>query len=172
MDGKPPLNTYLAGDIAPPQYTAREAGPSASTSANQYAPPPYCLEEVPIPVGGKVPNQSFVTVAQLKAHLGLLRAFRELKNRVTDLEPNQDVRSKLPSLVQELGPEERWTWFLELALERCVLHNPWARLAELQFCRFHRWVSKLSAFLQPNGTLRNPPLDVWLIWHSYMLNPT
>ena len=172
MDGKLPPNTYLTGDTAPPQYTAREAGPSMSTSTDQSAPPPYYLEEVRISVGGKVPNQSFVTTAQLKAHLGLLRAFRELKNRVTDLEANQDVRNKLPSLAQELGPQDRWTWFLELALERCVLHNPWARLAELQFYRFHRWVSKLSAFLQPNGALHNPPLDVWLIWHAYMLNPT
>jgi len=172
MDGKLPPNTYLPGDTAPPQYTPREAGPSTSTPADQFAPPPYCPDEVCIPVGGKVPNRPFVTAPQLKAHLGLLRAFRELKNRVTDLEANQDVRNKLPSLAQELEPPDRWTWFLELALERYVLRDPWARLAELQLCRFHRWVSKLSAFPQLNGTLHNPPLDVWLIWHAYMLNPT
>ena len=38
--------------------------------------------------------------------------------------------------------------------------------------RFHRWVSKLPSLLQPNGTLHSPPLDVWLVWHAYMLNPT
>ena len=172
MDGKLPPNTHLTDDTPPPRYTTREAGPSTSTSAHQSAPPPYYPEEVCIPVGGKVPNQSFVTTTQLKVHLGLLRAFRELKNRVTDLEANQDVRNKLPSMAQELGPQDRWTWFLELALERYVLRNPWARPAGLQFRRFHRWISKLSAFLQPNGTLHNPPLDVWLVWHAYMLNPT
>jgi len=72
-----------------------------------------------------VPKEPFVTISQLKAHLGLLRAFRKLKNRVTDLETNQDVREKLPSLAQELGQPQRWTWFLELALERCALRNPW-----------------------------------------------
>jgi len=159
-------------DTAPPQYTVREAGPSTSTPGNQSAPPPYCPEEVCISVGGKVPPLPFVTTTQLRAHLGLLRAFRELKERVTDLEANQDVRNKLPSLAQELGPQDRWTWFLELALERCVLRNPGARLSESRLFRFHRWASKLSAFLQPNGTLHNPPLDVWLIWHAYMLNPT
>jgi len=169
MNGKLFFDTYLR---SPPRYTAHGAGPSTSASDDQPAPPPYYLEEVRFPVGGKVPKNSFVTVPQLKAHLGLLRAFRELKDRVTDLEANQDVRDKLPPLAQELGPEDRWTWFLELALERCVLRNPWARLVELQFCRFHRWVSKLSVFLQPNGTLDNPPLDVWLVWHAYMLNPT
>jgi len=171
MGGKLFFDTYLN---APPRYTARGAGPSTSTPDDQPAPPPYYLEDVRIPVRGKVPNQSFVTAAQLKAHLGLLRAFRELKNRVTDLEVNQDVRDKLPLLAQELGPQDRWTWFLELALERCAVCNPWARLgfAEPQLCRFHRWISKLSAFLQPNGTLHSPPLDVWLVWHAYMLNPT
>ena len=123
-------------------------------------------------MGGKIPTHPFVSITQLKAHLGLLRAFRELKSRVTDLEANQDVRNKLPSLAQELEPQDRWTWFLELALERSVLRKPRARLAEPSLCRFHRWVSKLSAFLQPNGTLHNPPLDVWLVWHAYMLNPT
>jgi len=127
MDGKLLYNTDPTGDTAPPRYAAREAGPSTNTSAHQSAPPPYYLQEVCIPVGGKVPNQSFVTAAQLKAHLGLLKAFRELKNRITDLEANQDVRNKLPSLAQELGPQDRWTWFLELALERCVLCDPWAR---------------------------------------------
>ena len=171
MDGKLFFDTY---QTAPPRYTTREAGPSTSTSGDQSTPPPYYLEEACFPVGGKVPKNAFVTAPQLKAHLGQLKAFRELKERVTDLEANQDVRRKLPSLAQELGPQDRWTWFLELALERYVLLNHGARLgfADLQLCRFHRWVSKLSVFLQPNGTLHNPPLDVWLIWHAYMLNPT
>ena len=71
-----------------------------------------------IPVGGRVPGDSFVSAPQLKTHLGLLRAFRELRGRVTDLKANKDVRDKLPSLAQQLEPQERWKWFLELALER------------------------------------------------------
>ena len=113
------------------------------------APPPYYLG-VSFPVGGKVPNNSFVTAPQLKAHLGLLRAFRELKNRVTDLEANQDVRDKLPSLAQELGPQDRWTWFLELALERCVLCNPRACIGSLN-----------SSFV---GSIAGP--RIWLLFSS------
>ncbi|KAF9790368.1 hypothetical protein BJ322DRAFT_1168850 [Thelephora terrestris] len=139
---------------APPQYTDRDEEPSTGTSDGNLAPPPYHLEQLCIPVGGTVPKVPFVSVSQLRVHLGLLRAFRELRNRVTDLEANPEVREKLPPLAQELEPSERWTWFLELALER-----------------FHRWVSKLPALLQPNNTLHNPPLDVWLIWHAYLLNP-
>ena len=118
MDRNLFFSTLLNKGTAPPRYT------SASTSDNNSAPPPYHLEQVRFPVGGKVPKDTFVTASQLKTHLGLLRAFRELKDRVTDLEANQDVRDKLPSQAQELGPQERWTWFLELALERSVLSDP------------------------------------------------
>ena len=173
MVGKLFSDTYLNQDAAPPQYTSHGAGPSTGTSENRSAPPPYHLEEVRFPIGGKVPQDSLVTPSQLKTHLGLLRAFRELKTRVTDLEANLDMRDRLPPLAQELGSEERWTWFSELALERCALCNlSVPSFAELWLCRFHRWVSKLSTLLQPDDILHNPPLDVWLIWHAYMLNPT
>ena len=85
---------------------------------------PCKLEQPRIPVGGRVPGDPLVSVSQLKTHLGLLRAFRELRGRVTDLEANKDVRDKLPSLAQQLEPQERWTWFLELALERQAPCNP------------------------------------------------
>jgi len=176
MDGNPPFDADVSNNTPPPppRYSDHGAGPSSSTSVNNSGPPPYYLEQIRFPVGAMVPTEPFVTIPQLKAHLGLLRAFRELKNRVTDLEINQDVRGKLPSLAQELGQPQRWTWFLELALERYVLCNPWPCLvfSELWLCRFYRWASKLLVLLQPNGSLRNPPLDVWLIWHAHLLNPS
>lgn len=121
MDGKLFFDTYLKKDTSPPRYNEHEAGPSTSTSDNHSAPPPYYFAQIRFPVGGVVPEEPFVTIPQLKAHLGLLRAFRELNNRITDLEASQDLRAKLPSLAQELRPQERWIWFLELALERFIL---------------------------------------------------
>ena len=125
MDGKLLFDTHPTKNAPPPRYGEYEAGPSTGASGNQSTPPPH-LEQICLPVGGKVPKEPFVTIPQLKAHLGLLKAFRELKNRVTYLEANQDVRDKVPLLAQELGPQQRWTWFLELALERYVLCNPTA----------------------------------------------
>ena len=82
-----------SGDAAPPQYTAS----STSTPGDCSSPPSYYPGETPLPVRGDAPNDSFVAAAQFKAHhLGLLRTFRELKDRVTNLEANQDVRNKLP----------------------------------------------------------------------------
>ena len=130
MDRKRFFSTLVRRAIAPPQYTATHgADPSTNTSDDHSAPPPY-YEQFSIPVRGKVPKDPFVSISQLKTHLGLLRAAKELKTRVTDLEANQDVRDKLPSLARELGPEKRWNWFLELALERCALCNRWAIFAE------------------------------------------
>lgn len=123
MAGKLSLDTFLSKGTTPPRYTTHGAGPSTSTTSDRSDPPPYHLEQVRIPVGGKVPKVSFVTASQLKTHLGLLRAFKKLKDRVTDVGDNQGVRDKLPQIAQELWLQERWTWFLELALERSSLHN-------------------------------------------------
>ena len=131
MVGKSLFDASIRKDTAPPRYTVNGAGPSTSTPDAHSAPPPYNLDQVCFPVGGKATKDSFVTASQLKTHLGLLRAFRELKDRVIDFEANQGVHNKFPSLAQELGSLERWTWFLELALERWTLHNPWASSAEL-----------------------------------------
>ena len=105
-------------------HPTQNTAPHTSVLGNQSASPPYYLEQIRIPVGGRIPKKPFVAISQLKAHLGLLRGFRELKNRVTDLQANQGVRDKLPLLARELGPQQRWIWFLELALERCILRNP------------------------------------------------
>ena len=35
-------------------------------------------------------------------------------------------------------------------------------------CRFRRWLLLLAT---AEGFFVTPPVDVWLIWHVYMLNP-
>ena len=120
MDGKLFFDTYITKTTTPLQHGEHKARPSTSTPDGQSTLPPRYLERIRFPVGGKTPKGPFVTISQLKAHLGLLRAFRELKNRVTDLETNRDTRDKLPSLARELESQQRWVWFLELALERCI----------------------------------------------------
>jgi len=120
MDARRFFDNLIGKGTAPPQHTTtRGIGFSVDASDHSASSPYY--KQFRIPVGGKTPEDPFVTISQLKTHLGLLRAVKELKNRVTDLEANQDVRNKLPPLAQELEPEKRWTWFLELALERYVL---------------------------------------------------
>ena len=126
MDRKRFFDTLLNKGTAPSRDTANGVDSSTRASGDGSAPPPHQLEYVRFPVGGKVPQDPFVTAPQLKTHLGLLKAFRELKDRVTDLEANHDVRDKVPSQAQGLEPQERWTWFLELALERSVLCDPCA----------------------------------------------
>ena len=35
-------------------------------------------------------------------------------------------------------------------------------------CRFRRWLLSLAT---SDGFFIVPPVDVWLVWHTYMLNP-
>jgi len=65
----------------------------------------------------------------------------------------------LPPLISELDGEQRWSWFVNLAVER-----------------FQRWVENLSPPSKLNTlekfVRRNlPPLDVWMVLHAYLLNP-
>ena len=54
-----------------------------------------------------------VTISEVKGHLALLRAFAELKQKV---EGWNTGRSEVP-----LDSEKRWVWFVDRAVERCVI---------------------------------------------------
>ena len=88
---------------------------SSITEAGVPHGPPECTPKSQFRVGRAVTNAPFVTPSQLITHLGLLRAFRELKAKVQE---NSDVINAFPPLAGALDPEARWVWFLELALER------------------------------------------------------
>lgn len=132
--------------------------------------PPEYISQSQFHVGKAVTLVPFVTPSQLKVHLGLLRAFRELKLKVQE---NPDVPNVFPPLAGALDPEARWVWFLELALERYVIHHHSPFNSELRTTppRFRRWVLALGVLRASPTAVDNPPLDVWLIWHAYMLNP-
>ena len=145
---------------------------TASTTETAVPPdnPPEYIPQSQFRVGKAVTLVPFVTPSQLKIHLGLLRAFRELKLKV---QQNPDVANAFPSLAGALDPEARWVWFLELALERYAVHSHFP-LTTLRIVppRFRRWVLALGVLRTSPTAVDNPPLDVWLIWHAYMLNPT
>ncbi|KAJ2921925.1 hypothetical protein H1R20_g15172, partial [Candolleomyces eurysporus] len=89
-----------------------------------------------------------VNIDQIKGHLALLNAFANLKAEVEDL-PSGSIHD-MPG-----DRERKWAWFVGLAAER-----------------FDIWTRSLQSkdALQPvEDTL--PPLDVLMVWHSYMLNP-
>ena len=133
--------------------------------------PPEYISQSQFHVGKVVTSVPFVTPSQLKVHFGLLRAFRELKLKVQD---NSNVVNAFPPLAGVLDPEARWVWFLELALERYVIHRylPFNSGRRITPPRFRRWVLALGVLRASLTAVDNPPLDVWLIWHAYMLNPT
>lgn len=56
----------------------------------------------------------------IKAHLRLLRAFQALKWRVQNPDSYPEVASKIPPRARSLNQDDRWIWFLQLAVERCA----------------------------------------------------
>lgn len=98
---------------------------TSSTTETVVAPddPPEYISQSHFHVGKTITSVPFVTPFQLKVHLGLLRAFRELKLKVQE---DSDVTNTFPPLAGALDPEARWVWFLELALERFVTYGHFA----------------------------------------------
>ncbi|OCH91521.1 hypothetical protein OBBRIDRAFT_834175 [Obba rivulosa] len=123
----------------PPPLDAHEGPPPAYTAAPEYK------------IGSAVLTKPLVKVEQLKAHLALLKAFRELRTSV-----EQCGAAELPVVAGWLKGPERWAWFVELAVER-----------------FHRWLTTVPTGppIQPWTEREVPPTDVLMVWHAYMLNP-
>ncbi|KAJ6620392.1 hypothetical protein B0H10DRAFT_2163599 [Mycena sp. CBHHK59/15] len=132
----------------PPSYTSVDP-PSinAPTGAQDAAPPDYSFPTTFI-IGARSTGAPFVNAAQIKDHLALLRAFAELKLEVEGL-PDADI-PHMPA-----DKERRWAWFVGLAVER-----------------FEKWCKKLQPSHSEKGVATLlPPVDVLMVWHSYLLNP-
>jgi hypothetical protein len=117
-------------------------------------------------------HDPLVQIKHLRLHLLFLGALHDLRRRVES--SNEGL---WPLLVCELDGEQRWSWFVHLAVERQVSHIgltfslTWTRVI-----RFQRWVEHLSPPSKLNTLarfVRNnlPPLDVWMVLHAYLLNP-
>lgn len=158
----------------PTSNSAGQSGLLETTSTTETAVPPHDPPEYTpqsqFRVGKAVTPAPFVVPSQLKIHLGLLRAFRELKLKVQE---SSDIANTFPPLAGALDAEARWVWFLELALERYAIHHysPSHNGLKMLPRRFRRWALALGVLRTSAAAVDNPPLDVWLIWHAYMLNP-
>ncbi|QRW13177.1 ATP-dependent RNA helicase DOB1 [Ceratobasidium sp. AG-Ba] len=149
----------------PPPYEPGAAAPNASDNPPRWAsasdPPAFDADIVPgydtttpskLYKVGKLSTLPLVTIADIKAHLLLLGAFEQLKQKCEEADV-VDVQKKLPPLCTEA----KWPLFLERARER-----------------FYLWVAKvINARPERSGLWHEeiPPLDVLLIWHAYLLNP-
>ncbi|KAF7304477.1 hypothetical protein HMN09_00850000 [Mycena chlorophos] len=102
-------------------------------------------------VGGKE-TKPFISVDQLKDHLALLHAFAELRARVQNTSAKDLGIDYFPP---ETEKERRWSVFVGFAVER-----------------FERWCLALTAKDAESGIASIlPPLDVLMVWHTYLLNP-
>ncbi|KAJ3557415.1 hypothetical protein NM688_g1475 [Phlebia brevispora] len=131
------------------QSIATEPPPSYTATAGAERPPAYSPPSS-YRIGAQTLSSPFVTIEQLKAHLSLLKAFKQLK---TVVDEGKDAR--IPEFARSMEPLPRWGWFVGLAVER---FQRWLLLAAKVPMAI--WVQQIM-----------PPLDVLMVWHSYLLNP-
>lgn len=116
-------------------------------------PPTYTFP-TSFSIGGKETGRLLVDIPEIKGHLALLNALDALKTEVEGWEPSAEGGlARMPA-----DKEKRWAWFVSLAVER-----------------FDMWCRSLPEPGYGGGKQRLednlPPLDVLMVWHSYMLNP-
>ena len=105
----------------------------------------------------------------------MLRAFKLFQEKVEDLYSYPELADVVPPIARSAGAKGRWLWFLEMAVERCVFSflawsSSLARAYTSWMANTHRFRRWLSILVTSKGFFI-PPVDVWLIWHAYMLNP-
>ncbi|KAG8988760.1 hypothetical protein FRB93_004002 [Tulasnella sp. JGI-2019a] len=160
MDSLPPYNPSAEHDNTAgglPSYDARGSSRiytfSSTSGINDKLQTTYRI--------GTKHTPPLVLPSYLEAHLILLGAFHRLREGVRTQKGWVDVETP------RLSPDELWAIFLERAVYR-----------------FEMWATKMMDALnteemdtgtaQADGRLdpdRVPPLDVILVWHTYMLNP-
>ena len=169
MSASPPPPPYSESESKPPphcpSYYAEQ--PFASSSHTRDTPSTFR-------VGLRDLRDPLVQIKHLKLHLHFLGALHDLKRRVESAS-----EGSLPPLTSELDGEQRWSWFVNLAVERQVTHICELDIRahdSLTWIRFQRWVEHLpppSKFNTLEKFVRRnlPPLDVWMVLHAYLLNP-
>ncbi|KAF6750994.1 hypothetical protein DFP72DRAFT_817051 [Ephemerocybe angulata] len=146
-------STALPGASLPRSQAASEPGAGTyggPRDETTQVPPKYTFP-TSFTIGGRQTIKILVDVPEIKGHLALLHAFDALKREVRGWEP--ETQGGLETM--PFDKEKRWAWFVGLAAER---FDAWCRSLPLN--------SSL-------GPLQNalPPIDVLMVWHSYMLSP-
>ncbi|KAH9044046.1 hypothetical protein EDB83DRAFT_2295197 [Lactarius deliciosus] len=135
-------------EVHEPSPLYRPSQPLASSSSGSRDKP------LTFRVGLHELQDSLVKIKHLKLHLCFLGALHDLRKKV-----QSKTYATWPALIRELDGERRWSWFVNLAVDR-----------------FQRWVEHLSPPSGPNTFAKfvcsdMPPLDVWMVFHAYLLSP-
>lgn len=93
-------------ESTPPPYSAKGSGVDQPPA---YAPP------TSYKIGAHTFTDPLVQVQELKAHLALLRAFKDLRATV---EKGEFEFAFWPQSVKELNPQQTRAWFVGLAVDR------------------------------------------------------
>ncbi|KAG8954773.1 hypothetical protein FRC00_005767, partial [Tulasnella sp. 408] len=164
MAAPPP--SYTNAPAEAPAYTAAPAAARGSDALPGYndSNSPSSIFVPSQGINDKLPNHfkinnqyvtAQVTPSELQAHLVLLGAFHRLREEVRTFKGKADI---------PMEPDERWAVFLQRSVYR---FEQWA-VRMIGGEGQEELLGEGPRVLAPNEV---PPLDVLMVWHTYMLNP-
>lgn len=129
----PPSYSSLALDSSPPQvYDVKKLPPVFSDLSSSSSPPAY---EAPTTytIGSNINVPRLVPIDYLRTHLRLLKAFRELRDKIERSVAGEDVddtrivfegenATSVEAVVKKMDGTTKWTWIVGLAVERCIVN--------------------------------------------------
>ena len=115
--------------------------PTAYNSRDSHDFPSTHIAPAQFLIGASYTEGPLVNIPEIKGHLALLRMFAELRNNVAGL--GLDSAPSIP-----VETEERWSWFVGLAVERCAL---FLQLARNYLISYHQKVRYLVPGLKIRG---------------------
>jgi hypothetical protein len=108
-------------------------------------------------------TSTLVGVSEVKTHLALLHAFANLKSHIENLE-NEAFPYYIPR-----SNEQKWGWFVGLAVERYVLYIKFFSAATENGTRFDSWCKALQQedlLMSVSSVL--PPIDVIMVTSDFL----
>ncbi|PPQ84317.1 hypothetical protein CVT26_011436 [Gymnopilus dilepis] len=157
----------LASSTTNASSSSSPATPFASVAANNTTHRPIYTPPEEVQIGKHTGLCTLVLIKEVKGHLGLLHAISTLKKRVDEINVEDLKRAGLVDFPLEAGEDDKkWAWVVGLAVERRVP----ATRTDVSF-RFDIWCRNLTPRDVFLPSVAMPPVDVLMVWHSYMLNP-
>lgn len=181
-----PVPHYSASEAPPPDYQADD---------DTVAPPDYTAGFANLSISD-APSSGIPSVDETIAHLKTLECFSQLRQSIASTDGLFGIDNaaiveiaRASSLVSGEGADEllprlaekRWAVYISRAVDRfyawisaAVPDSTMPTMAEMERDGSNDRItnpSYVKTAMPPIGRSNMPPLDVLMVWHSYMLNP-
>ncbi|KAK4171644.1 hypothetical protein QBC36DRAFT_339591 [Triangularia setosa] len=160
--GRAVLRGYISNTAATPYPPARK------TTDEPVIPEPAVFEQDD--TTNSAPAARLPTVAECAIHLELLETLFVLRERILRSEEIDKTMGINRRRETKTGHNGDTKTFKDTTFES-RRQDKWTRFIEFAVVRFLDWRTRLASQSQNGDKFTLPPLDIIMVWHTFLLNP-